>query len=77
MNIMATQLERQIEQLEALVEKRLDLCTPTRGEIRCTLSAPHEREPHAFLNECSGDAKRSLGKTQRDPSQTCQRDRQL
>jgi hypothetical protein len=47
---MATRLDRQIEQLEEIVEKRLDLCTATRDKTRCTLPAGHApAQPHQFM----------------------------
>jgi hypothetical protein len=39
---MATRLDQQIEQLEIIVEKCLDLCNVTCNELRCTLPAQHE-----------------------------------
>lgn len=46
---MATRLDQEIEQLENIVEKCLDLCKAMWNGIRCTLPANHERtEPHKF-----------------------------
>jgi hypothetical protein len=58
---MASKLDRQIEQLENIVEKHLDLCEATWNETRCTLPRNHEQTaPHKFRIEflkttgCSG-----------------------
>jgi len=53
---MATRLDRQIEQLENIVEKHLDLCQATWNETRCTLPRNHEpTAPHKFRIEISED----------------------
>jgi hypothetical protein len=55
---MATRLDQQIEQLEKIVEKRLDLCQVTRNGTRCCLPANHEpNELHKFPIEFSAAAK--------------------
>jgi hypothetical protein len=47
--LMATTLDRQIEQLEKIVEAHLDFCNATWNGIRCTLPANHKQtEPHNF-----------------------------
>jgi hypothetical protein len=46
---MSTRLDQQIEQLEKLVEARLNLCKVTWNGTRCTLPANHDRdEAHRF-----------------------------
>jgi hypothetical protein len=55
---MATRLDRQIEELGNIVEKRLNLCKATWNGLRCTLPANHETvEPHRFPIAFSADAK--------------------
>ena len=55
---MAKRLDQQIEQLESIVEKCLDLCRVTCNGLRCTLPAQHEpTKPHKFGREFSPDAK--------------------
>jgi hypothetical protein len=54
---MITRLDQQIEQLENIVERRLDLCKATWNGTRCTLPANHEpAELHKFPLEFSTDA---------------------
>jgi hypothetical protein len=54
---MATRLDQQIEQLEKMVEKRLDLCQVTRNGTRCCLPANHEpKDSHKFPIEFSTNA---------------------
>jgi hypothetical protein len=51
---MATRLDEQIERLEHMVEKCLNLCKASRHGIRCTLPANHEETtPHRFQIQCS------------------------
>jgi hypothetical protein len=46
---MATRLDRQIEELEHIVEERLNLCKVTWNVTRCTLPANHDQtESHQF-----------------------------
>lgn len=53
---MATRLDQQIEQLENIVEARLNLCKATWHGIRCTLPTNHKTtDPHRFPIEFSGD----------------------
>ena len=55
---MATRLDQQIEHLENLVEKCLDLCKVTCNGIPCILPAKHEPTmPHRFRWEFSPEAK--------------------
>ncbi len=57
---MATTLDRRIEQLEKIVEARLDLCKMTWNGIRCTLPANHDQtEPHNFRVTPSGARERA------------------
>jgi hypothetical protein len=48
---MATRLDQQIEQLESIVEKHLDLCNVMCNGSRCILPRNHKTEPHKFLVE--------------------------
>jgi hypothetical protein len=51
-NRMATFLDQQIEQLENIVERCLNLCKVTWNGVRCTLPANHEEtEPHRFQTQ--------------------------
>jgi hypothetical protein len=53
---MATRLDQQIEQLENIVEARLNLCQATWYGIRCTLPRNHTpTDPHRFPIEFSPD----------------------
>lgn len=46
---MSTKLDQQIEQLEKIVEARLNLCKVAWNGARCTLPANHDRdEAHRF-----------------------------
>jgi hypothetical protein len=46
---VSTRLDQKIEQLEFIVENRLNLCPATWGGTRCTLPANHApTEPHKF-----------------------------
>jgi hypothetical protein len=46
---MATRLDQEIERLERLVEKHLDLCAVTSNGMRCTLPRSHgETMQHKF-----------------------------
>jgi|HubBroStandDraft_3_1064219.scaffolds.fasta_scaffold2938538_1 hypothetical protein len=46
---MKTRLDREIEQLENIVERCLDLCHAEWNGVRCTLPANHEpAESHKF-----------------------------
>jgi hypothetical protein len=46
---MTTRLDRQIEELELIVERLLGLCPVTWNGIRCTLPANHApTESHSF-----------------------------
>ena len=46
---MSTKLDQLIEQLEKMVETRLNLCKVTWNGARCTLPANHDKdEPHRF-----------------------------
>jgi DNA-directed RNA polymerase specialized sigma24 family protein len=46
---MSARMDQEIEQLEAIVERRLDLCQESWHGIRCTLPASHEpEESHRF-----------------------------
>jgi len=61
-NEMATRLDQQIEQLENMVERRLDLCKVTRNGHRCTLPANHPpAHPHQFPVDFSSVAKPAAG----------------
>ena len=49
---MATRLDQQIELLENIVERHLDLCEAAWNGTRCTLPRNHEQTvPHKFLIE--------------------------
>jgi hypothetical protein len=49
---MATRLDQQIELLEDIVERHLDLCEAAWNGIRCTLPRNHEQTaPHKFSIE--------------------------
>ena len=48
---MATWLDQQIEQLERIVERRLDLCNVPCSADRCILPHHEMTEPHQFLIE--------------------------
>ena len=46
---VATSLDQKIEELEKIVEHRLDLCKAIRNGVRCTLPADHKpAAPHKF-----------------------------
>lgn len=46
---MSTRLDQQIEQLEKIVEARLNLCNVTWNETRCIRPANHDKdEPPKF-----------------------------
>jgi len=51
---MTMRLDRQIEQLERIVERRLELCKATWNGMPCRLPANHEpTEPHKFCSEAA------------------------
>jgi hypothetical protein len=53
---MAMRLDRKIEQLENLVEARLNLCHATWNGIRCSLPKNHASStPHRFPGEFFAD----------------------
>jgi hypothetical protein len=46
---MTPRFEQKIEELESMVEKRLQLCAATWNGLRCRLPADHDQaEPHDF-----------------------------
>jgi hypothetical protein len=54
---MATRLDEKIEQLESIVEKRLNLCKAIRHGRRCILSSGHEpAQAHNFPTASSANA---------------------
>ena len=52
---MKTRIDDQIEQLERIVEARLDPCMTMRNGSRCTLPANHTGEAHKFASDFSGN----------------------
>ena len=54
---MATRLDEKIEQLESIVEKRLNLCKAIWHGRRCILSSGHEpAQAHNFATASSANA---------------------
>jgi hypothetical protein len=59
---MALRLDRQIEEIEKIVDRHLDPCKATWNGMPCTLPTNHEPvEPHQFSREGSTEPELAEG----------------